>query len=89
MLGIPTDVLIVILVAVLVFGASKIPDIARNLGRARGEFKKGQLEAEKQLQNMSGQDQTQNSNDQIKQLEDKIKQLQDELEKAKQNKSSQ
>jgi sec-independent protein translocase protein TatA len=33
----------VIAVAVL-FGAKKIPDIARNVGRAQGEFKKGMRE---------------------------------------------
>jgi sec-independent protein translocase protein TatA len=33
----------VIAVAVL-FGAKKIPDIARNVGRAQGEFKKGMHE---------------------------------------------
>lgn len=33
-------VVAVIAVAVL-FGATKLPDIARNIGRAQGEFKKG------------------------------------------------
>jgi sec-independent protein translocase protein TatA len=27
--------------AVVFFGATKLPEIARNLGRAQGEFKKG------------------------------------------------
>jgi len=30
-----------VLVVAVVFGASKLPDIARNLGRSSGEFKKG------------------------------------------------
>lgn len=29
------------LAVAVVFGASKLPDIARNLGRSSGEFKKG------------------------------------------------
>ncbi len=37
----PWQLLIVILLVVLVFGAKKIPEIARSLGRASGEFKKG------------------------------------------------
>ena len=31
----------IVLVVAVVFGASKLPDIARNLGRSSGEFKKG------------------------------------------------
>ena len=33
--------LIVILIIALIFGAKKIPEIARALGRSSGEFKKG------------------------------------------------
>jgi sec-independent protein translocase protein TatA len=32
-------------VIVLVFGASKLPKLARSLGQAQNEFKKGQREA--------------------------------------------
>lgn len=35
------QILIVILIIALVFGAKKIPEIARALGRSSGEFKKG------------------------------------------------
>lgn len=35
------QILIVVLIVVLVFGAKKIPEIARSLGRSSGEFKKG------------------------------------------------
>jgi sec-independent protein translocase protein TatA len=35
------QLLIVILLIVLIFGAKKIPEIARALGRSSGEFKKG------------------------------------------------
>jgi len=40
MLG-PEDLTIVIAIAVLLFGAKKIPELARSLGRAKGEFRKG------------------------------------------------
>jgi sec-independent protein translocase protein TatA len=37
-----TDVWVVLVIGVvLIFGATKLPQIARNLGKAQGEFKKG------------------------------------------------
>lgn len=35
------EVALIIVVLILFFGAAKIPDIARALGRAKGEFEKG------------------------------------------------
>ncbi|MBO4710207.1 MAG: twin-arginine translocase TatA/TatE family subunit [Kiritimatiellae bacterium] len=32
----------------LLFGGSKIPELARSLGKAKGEFKKGLAEGEKE-----------------------------------------
>ena len=40
---------IIIAVAVLIFGAKKIPELARTFGKARGEFEKGKIEADKEL----------------------------------------
>ncbi|MCP8316720.1 MAG: twin-arginine translocase TatA/TatE family subunit [archaeon] len=40
---------IILFVVVLLFGAKKIPEIARALGRARGEFEKGKQEMEKEI----------------------------------------
>jgi sec-independent protein translocase protein TatA len=37
----PEVILIVILIAVVVFGGSRIPKIARGLGSAKSEFEKG------------------------------------------------
>jgi len=37
----PETLVIVLVVVALIFGASKIPQIARNLGQAQSEFKKG------------------------------------------------
>ena len=42
--------IIIIVVALVLFGgAKKIPDFARSLGRATGEFKRGQVELETEL----------------------------------------
>jgi len=38
-IGLP-EILLIILVIVVFFGAKRIPDIARNLGKGIGEFKK-------------------------------------------------
>ncbi len=40
------EILVVLVVIIVLFGAKKIPDIARSLGRSMGEFKKGQKEGE-------------------------------------------
>ena len=40
----PWEIILVILVLVLLFGAKRIPEIARSLGKSLGEFKKGQQE---------------------------------------------
>ena len=42
------QLLIVILIIVVVFGGKKIPELARSLGKAKGEFKKGLVEGEKE-----------------------------------------
>ena len=36
-----TELLIVLVVVVLVFGSSRLPKLARSLGQAQKEFKKG------------------------------------------------
>jgi len=42
----PWQILLVIVVLVLVFGSKKLPELARALGKAKGEFKKGTAEGE-------------------------------------------
>ncbi|MDI6655129.1 MAG: twin-arginine translocase TatA/TatE family subunit [Candidatus Hydrothermarchaeota archaeon] len=42
----PQEVLLIFLIIVLLFGASKLPELARSLGKAKGEFKKGIEEEE-------------------------------------------
>lgn len=40
---------IIVAAAVLIFGAKKIPELARTFGKAKGEFEKGKIEADKEL----------------------------------------
>ena len=41
--------IIAVVVAILFYGSSKIPQLAHALGRSFGEFKKGKAEAEREL----------------------------------------
>jgi len=40
------ELLVILLILVLLFGASKLPELARSLGKALKEFKKGTKEIE-------------------------------------------
>ena len=47
--GSPTHWLIFLAIVLVVFGARRLPEIARNLGRSLGEFKKARREFEDEL----------------------------------------
>ena len=42
-------IFVIIIAVVFIFGAKKIPELAKTLGRAKGEFEKGKIEGEKEL----------------------------------------
>ena len=46
------EMVVILLIAVLLFGANKIPKLARSTGQAMGEFQKGRQEVEEELQEM-------------------------------------
>ena len=43
----PWQIIICLVLVAVLFGAKRIPDLARSIGKAKGEFKKGLLEGEK------------------------------------------
>ena len=45
----PMQLLIVALIILVFFGSKKLPELARSLGKAKGEFKKGCEEGERLL----------------------------------------
>jgi sec-independent protein translocase protein TatA len=43
----PTEMIILLLVILLLFGGAKLPQLARSLGQAKSEFEKGSQEGKK------------------------------------------
>jgi sec-independent protein translocase protein TatA len=52
--GVPggMEMVVILLIAVLLFGANKIPKLARSTGEAMGEFQKGRQQVEEELEQM-------------------------------------
>lgn len=48
----PMEIILIVIVIIVLFGASKIPELARSLGKATGEFKKGKQDVERELLEM-------------------------------------
>ncbi len=47
--GIEWIILLVIVAALFLFGPSKLPELARGFGRAMGEFRRGRMEIEREI----------------------------------------
>jgi sec-independent protein translocase protein TatA len=61
-------VIIILVIVVFFFGAKKIPELARSMGKATSEFQKARLEAKKSIENdsTSGNNEQQRSVDREK-----------------------
>ena len=49
MIGGTELVILVVVFGVLLFGAAKIPQLAKTFGKAKAEYKKGEIEGDKEL----------------------------------------
>jgi len=49
MLGSTEIIILVVVIGVLIFGAKKIPELAKTFGKAKGEFEKGKIAGDKEL----------------------------------------
>lgn len=49
MFGMNEIIVLGLAVIILLFGAKKIPEFARSLGRAKGEFERGKLQLDKEI----------------------------------------
>ena len=45
----PTELVILVVIAIFLFGANRIPQLARSVGRAKGEFQMGMKEASEMI----------------------------------------
>ena len=61
-------IIVILVIVVIFFGAKKIPEIARSMGRATSEFQRARVEAKRTLANetSSNQDKSQQSIDREK-----------------------
>ncbi len=50
----PTELLIILVILLVLFGGAKLPQLAKNLGRAQKEFKDGITEGESDADEKSG-----------------------------------
>ena len=50
------EIALVLLIIVVFFGATKIPELARSMGRAKGEYQKGVMEGEQMARQASIKD---------------------------------
>ena len=66
MLGMPEILIIVLVVVVLLFGAKKLPELARSIGRAKGEFDRGKMEIEREIREDKVKDEKPEEKDVVK-----------------------
>jgi len=52
MIGGTELVILVVVIGVLLFGAAKIPQLAKKFGKAKAEYKKGEIEGDKELKDI-------------------------------------
>jgi sec-independent protein translocase protein TatA len=57
----PTELIIVLLIVLLLFGGAKLPKLARSLGEASKEFKKGVEDKDKDKESSTGDGKTPSS----------------------------
>jgi len=48
----PTELIIILVVILILFGPKKLPDLSRAIGKSLGEFKRGRQEVDAELKKM-------------------------------------
>ena len=84
-----SELILILIVALFLFGPSKLPELAHSLGKAVGEFKKAQIETEHELKKAQNEtDHELKSNEILNEKDTKIHNLAIELGLDAQNKTS-
>ncbi len=52
----PTELIIILVVILILFGPKKLPDLSRAIGKSIGEFKRGRKEVDDELKKLSEDD---------------------------------
>jgi sec-independent protein translocase protein TatA len=52
----PTELIIILVVILILFGPKKLPDLSRAIGKSIGEFKRGRREVDDELKKLSEED---------------------------------
>ena len=86
MLGSTEIIVLVVVIGVLIFGAKKIPQLAKTFGKAKGEFEKGKIEGEKELKDFKEEIDNVVKEDVVK--EDVVKEDADTVTKDKESNSN-
>ncbi|MCX7797383.1 MAG: twin-arginine translocase TatA/TatE family subunit [Melioribacter sp.] len=58
-----SEILIIVLVVLLLFGAKKIPELAQGIGKGMREFRKALREVEDDIKSIDKQDENKNNGD--------------------------
>ena len=53
-IGGPELIILVVIIGVLIFGAAKIPQLAKTFGKAKSEYRKGEIEGDNELKDIEG-----------------------------------
>ena len=70
MQGLEWIILLIALVVIFAFGGKKLPELARSLGRAKGEFERGKMEIERELRDERSKDLKKEEGDIVKAAQD-------------------
>jgi sec-independent protein translocase protein TatA len=63
----PTEWVVILMIVLVMFGAKKLPELAKSLGQGMNEFRKARQEFDKELQQVSQDVKVQPPNTQISQ----------------------
>ena len=48
-IAMPELIVIIVIAVIVIFGAKKIPELAKTFGKAKSEYEKGKIEGDKEL----------------------------------------